>query len=41
MPDLSLVELVVILVVLAGVPLVVWAGVRMLRDPGDGPGHPQ
>ena len=36
--DVSLVQLLVILVLVVGVPLAVWAGVRMLRDPGDGPG---
>ena len=38
MGDIGAVELLVILVLLVGLPLAVWAGVRMLRDPGDGPG---
>jgi hypothetical protein len=36
--DLSTAQLLVILVIVVGIPLAVWAGVRMLRDPGDGPG---
>ncbi len=39
--DIGLVQLLVILVLVVGIPLAVWAGVRMLRDPGDGPGNPQ
>ncbi len=29
---------IIILVIVVGLPLAVWLGVRMLRDPGDGPG---
>ncbi len=36
MPDTG--PLIVILVIVVGLPLAVWLGVRMLRDPGDGPG---
>jgi hypothetical protein len=39
--DLGLDELLVIVVIVIGLPVAVWAGVRMLRDPGDGPGSPQ
>ena len=34
MPEMSL---VVLLVIVIGLPLVVWAGVRMLRDRSDRP----
>jgi len=38
MSDIGTVELLVIMLLVIGLPLAVWAGVRMLRDPGDGPG---